>query len=72
MARLNVGPKSAIEHRSSRGLQPKPPDDRPSKRLHDLPELAHIDKRIEHRERLNSIGNATDDLKTDRPSIVNH
>src|SRR3984893_15786963 len=64
-----------VKHRSSRGLYPKPPDDRPSKRLHDPrpPELAHIDERIEDRERLNSIGNAPDDIKTDRPPyVVNH
>src|SRR3984893_6386220 len=50
-----------VKHRSSRGLYPKPP------------ELAHIDERIEDRERLNSIGNAPDDIKTDRPPyVVNH
>src|ERR1700731_279659 len=64
-----------IKHRSSRGLKPKPPDNRPSKRLHDPrpPELAHIDRRIENRERLNSTGNAPDHIKADRASyVVNH
>src|SRR5260221_11859858 len=64
-----------VKHRSSRGLYPKPPDDRPSKRLHDPrpPELAHIDECIENRERFNSIGNAPDDIKADRASyVVNH
>src|SRR4030081_3608514 len=64
-----------IKNRSSRGLQPKPPDDRPSERLHDprALELAHVDERIENRERLDSIGNAPDDVKADRPPyVMNH
>src|SRR5260370_40890300 len=64
-----------IKHQCPRRLWPKPPDNRPSKRLHDprALELAHIDERIENRERLNSIGNAPDDVKTDRPPyVVNH
>ena len=37
-----------------------------------LPELAHIDECIENRERFNSIGNAPNDIKPDRPPYVVH